>query len=104
MNARRRNLDPAHTREEILAAAGRVAIKDGLHVLTIAATAREADRAASLISAHFSIAELRETLMREAIAREHAELLSTGLAIRDPIAMTAPEALLAKARKILATR
>lgn len=107
MNARKR-LTPDATRDEIVAAAGRLALRVGLSNITRDGVAQEADRSQGLISHHFTIDDLRVAVVEQAVAHNNAELVAEALCMRDGEAKAAtrdaPEALLKKARQILLKR
>lgn len=106
MNARKR-LDPETSRDEILKAAARVALRPdvGLFGLTRDLVMAEADRSAGLVSRAFGTMEgLRDAVLQAAIENGRAELVADGLCMRLPLAKTAPESLLREARAILSKR
>ena len=104
MNARKR-LTPQDSRDEILAAAARVALKVGLHAMTRDLVMAEADRSAGLVSRAFGGMDgLKEAVLQAAIDFGQAEIVADGLALRMPLAKAAPEPMLRKARTILSKR
>lgn len=106
MNVRKR-LDPETSRDEILKAAAIVALRPdvGLIGMTRELVMEQSGRSAGLVSKAFGGMEgLRDAVLQAAIENGRAEIVADGLCLRLPLAKTAPEALLRKARAILATR
>lgn len=107
MNARKR-LTPDATRDEIIAAAGRLALKVGLSNITRDGVAEEAERSQGLVSHHFDMEALKVAVVEEAVTHGNAELVAEALCMRDGEAKAAtrdaPESLLKKARQILLNR
>lgn len=104
MNARKR-LDPTTSRQEILNAAAQVAVEVGLLGMTRDLVMAKADRSAGLVSRAFGGMEgLREAVLQTAIDHDRADIVADGLALRMPLAKSAPEPLLRKARAILSKR
>ena len=90
-------------KEQLLAAALRLAAKHGYAKLTRKQIAEEAGVSDTLLSLHFgTMVEFRRTLMRYAIKRGNATVVAQGLADRNPYAKKAPAALKAAALQAIA--
>lgn len=81
----------AASKASILDAALSIGRELGMPLLSRESVARRAGCAPSLVSHYFgTVPELKQAVMREAIAREDLPLVAAGLAVGDTIAKTAP--------------
>lgn len=86
----------------ILAAALQFAIKQGYQNVRRESIAEELKISCGIINYHFgTMTQLRRAIMREAIRLNIPLIVAQGLAVKDPQAMKAPEALKAVARSAL---
>lgn len=70
----------------------------GLQRIRRDTVARRAGVAAGTVNNAFgNMSGLREAVMREAVSKEHLDIVAQGLALRDPIAMEAPHILKVRA-------
>lgn len=101
MNTQQRK-PPKQRKAELLEAALQVAEATGYVHLTRQAVADKAGVVPSLVTHRFStMADLRRSVMRQAIKREILPIIAQGLAVRDPHALKAPVDLQHKALKSL---
>lgn len=96
-------LDPTERKEQILAAAVRLALATSCRDLTRDAVAFEAGVSCGLVNTYFPrVAELREEVMRVAVRERHVGIVAQGLAEGSEIARSAPAALRSEAAQTLA--
>jgi AcrR family transcriptional regulator len=93
-----KRLDPKVRKEEILAVAVAHASVVGLNGLRRDDIAQKAGVANGLVSRYFNtMLQLRRAVIRSAVHNEILPIIAQGLAMREPEAMKAPEALKQKA-------
>jgi AcrR family transcriptional regulator len=96
-------LDPKDRKKQILNAALIVAGAKGFNRMTREEIALQAGISDGLINRHFStMAQLRRSVMRAAIANWFLPVVAQGLVLKDPQAMKAPDDLKNAALKSLA--
>lgn len=96
-------LTPAVRKEEIIAAALRVAAKHGFENVSRAMIAEEADVAPGLVSNYWgTMPQLRRAIMREAVKQEDLVIIAQGLARGHTQAVKAPPELKDRAIATLA--
>lgn len=79
-----------------------VAARDGYYHMRRDDVALEAKCASGLVNTYFgTMKQLRRAVMRQAIKEANVTILSTGLAMRDSIALRAPDDLKAQAASTL---
>ena len=89
-------------RHDILEAAARVAAISSYREITQAQIAAEAGISPGLITYHFySMNKLRKKLMVWAVQNKNLTIVAQGLAMHDPIAMSAPKTTRSNAAAIL---
>ena len=85
---------PEDRREQIIAAALRMAVNYGYQRVTRADIAGAAKCSEALVSHYFNtMTQMRRAIMREAIRRQVLGIVAQGLAMGDPQAQKAPECL-----------
>ena len=82
---------------KILDAAFTMAVEDGLLSIRRNTVAERAGIAHSLVTYYFNMDELRDAIIKRAIEKEQVDILAQGLALSNPVAMSAPTKLKSKA-------
>lgn len=96
-------LTPTARKAEILDAALVVAARSGYDRMTRDDIAAQAKTSSGLVSHHLgTMPQLRRAVMRAAVSRELAAIVARGLALKDPQALKAPDALKRQAAALLA--
>jgi AcrR family transcriptional regulator len=96
-------LTPTDRRAAILAAALTLAAERGLPAITRDGVAAAAGCSPALVSAYFyTVPELRNRVVEQAVACEQLRVLADGLVARHPAAIAAPAWLKAKALAVAA--
>jgi AcrR family transcriptional regulator len=100
MQAKRK---PANERrEEVLSVALQLAVEVGYTRITRERISSVIGITKQAIQHHIgTVAELRRDVMQEAIARECLPVIAQGMALRDPLTLSAPAELLGRARAAL---
>ena len=97
-----KRLDPTIREASILAAAVKLSEKHGYSNITREMVAVAAKCSPALISAYYgSFEPLRSAVLRHAVVTSNLTILAQGLVARHRIALAAPQALKAKAAKLL---
>ena len=103
MSKRWKKLGPDVRSAQILAAAVKLAKRDGYLNVTREGIAEAAEVSAGLVSKYLgTMPEIRERIMREAVANEVLPIIAAGVSTRHRIAMRAPLALRQRALASLA--
>lgn len=85
-------------RKAIIAAATKLAMKHGYSNITREAVATEAACSPATVSVYFPLfGDVKRQVMREAIEASNLAIIAQGLAVRDRLAMRAPDGLKRKA-------
>lgn len=101
----RARVHPTLRRLQLLNAALEVAETQGVGAISARSVAEAAGVSRTLVSTIFpSMSRFREDVMREAVERKNLEVLAQGLAVGDPIATGAPEALKRKVMSFIKNR
>ena len=97
-------LDPAIRKDQIIAAAVKLAQRDGYDNVRREGVARAAGVAPGLVSKYWgTMNQLRRAIMREAVNKENLIVLAQGLARKDTHAVRAPQELKDRAIASLAS-
>lgn len=97
-------MPPAERKTQLIAAAVRVAARDGYANMTREAVALAADVSPGLVSRYLgTMIALRRTVMRAAVKQGVVRVIAQGLAARDPYALKAPDSLRQAAAQTLTT-
>ena len=95
-----KRLDPQIRKAHILAVGVNVARTEGYHNVTRGMVADAAEISAGLVNVYFKTVQvLKDAIMEQAISQKVPEIIAVGLAIKDPIALGAPQQLKDQAAK-----
>ena len=97
-----KRLDPQIRKAHILAVGVNVAKTAGYHNVTRGMIADAAEISAGLVNVYFDDMQiLKDAIMEQAIIQKILEIIAVGLAIKDPIALAAPQKLKDQAAKYI---
>ena len=97
-----KRLDPQIRKAHILAVGVNVAKTEGYHNVTRGMIADAAEISAGLVNVYFDDMQvLKDAIMEQAIIQKVLEIIAVGLAIKDPIALAAPQKLKDQAAKYI---